>query len=1016
MSEDDHRTRRLGPVRPGVAPEERHGAFDVGDTLPVDVPAAAAGGPSSPALRIGTRLGRYLLEEEIGRGGMGVVYAALDPELDRRIAIKVLRTSAAEGSAGRTRLLREAQALARLAHPNVIAVFDVGVVSAAGDEIFVAMELCTGGTLRQHQAGKSWRDIVLAYVHAGRGLAAAHEAGLVHRDFKPDNVLVGADGRLRVTDFGLVRAAGDVVPAGEAPAPAKADPLSSDLTAHGSVVGTPMFMAPEQMTGAPVEAAADQFSFCVALWQALHGEPPYLGAELAERISEIQAGRRREPRNRQVPARVNRALARGLAAVPSARWPRLSALLDELEAATRSRAPWLVGGTVVAAGAALTTWFLLQGGAGDPCRTAGNAGAGLWTARRETVAAAFRATGAPFAGVSFTAIDRRLSGLETAWRAGAIAACQDTRVRGLQSPALLDQRMACLASRRHRIAAIVDELARADRALLERLHYVLAGLPRVEDCADTEVLAGKAARPTNSAQVAALADLERRVAELDARMDLRRSVDRDRVREAADGLVEEARRLDYVPVAAGALIARAAVREQLGDAAGARKDLIDAAAAATRGGDRDALATAYLELLYLDTTIRGDLTGAEQWSELAAAAVDAIGRPPDKRGELAELRAELIRAKGDPAAAAALLEAAVADPELDRDRQLGLRADLARLVTDLGDYDRAERLFAELIPETGEVLGSDHTRVLGLRYNRANLLFHRGDFAACIAAHGEVLAARERAHGEKSPQVAASLQALGVCENKAGRNQAAREHLERSVALSRDLRGPEHLDTLAALSDLAGAYSHGGDHARSEEINRELLAIRERTLGPDHPDTAVTMVNLAIEIKNAGRPAEAIGLQQRAVASFEKALGRDHPNVGIALINLGETMRAAGRPVEAIAVFERAGTLLTKGLGAEHVVLTHVWYGLGQAELARGRVRAALPWLERAVAGRSEAGTEPNERAEAQLALARALIAGGGDRQRARKLAEDAIAAWRQLGEHFDDERRGAETWLATLR
>ncbi len=190
---DDQPTRPLGPG-PSL--------FGSGATLPALAdPAVPA---SSPAVRVGAVVGRYVLERELGRGGMGVVYAAHDPELDRRVAIKLLRTWASDGSEGRARLQREAQALARLAHPNVIAVFDVGAI---GDDVFVAMELSTGGNLRTHQAGRPWREVVDAYLQAGRGLAAAHAAGLVHRDFKPDNVLVGGDGRMRVTDFGLVRVA-----------------------------------------------------------------------------------------------------------------------------------------------------------------------------------------------------------------------------------------------------------------------------------------------------------------------------------------------------------------------------------------------------------------------------------------------------------------------------------------------------------------------------------------------------------------------------------------------------------------------------------------------------------------------------------------------------------------------------------------------------------------------------------------------------------------------------------------
>ncbi len=1001
---DDHqRTRDLGRGRPI--------AMDADDTLPAEPPPPRVGGPSSPEIRVGTRLGRYLLEEEIGRGGMGVVYAAFDPELGRRIAIKLLRTRATEGSEGRARLQREAQALARLAHPNVISVFDVGAV---GDDVFIAMELCTGGTLRDFQAGKPWRELVHAYVAAGRGLAAAHAAGLVHRDFKPDNVLVGADQRLRVTDFGLVRSTGEarVERGGLA-----ADAQETALTEHGTVMGTPMFMAPEQMTGAPVDATADQFALCVALWQALHGEPPFLGVALTERVAEIAAGRRREPRNRAVPARINRAMTRGMAHAPAARWPQLSALLDELEAGMRSRVPWLVGGAALLAVVAVPVMMLARDEPPDPCRAAAAEGGRVWSRQRAAAEAAFAATGAPFAAASFAAIDRRLTTLAGGWQTAMLAACTDARVGVHLSSAQANPRVACLTSRRHRISAIVDELAHADRALLDIVPRVIEGLPSVDACADADVLAGRTPRPTEPVRLATLADLERRVAELDARLKLRRVAGEVDARLAlTDAMVAEARAIEYPPVLAESLIARAALRVTSDQADAARKDLLDAAAAATRGGDRGSLAKAYLELLFVDTTVRGDRTSAHQWSELAAAAVEAAGNQADDRAELADLRAELARADGDPAAAVALLEPAVADPTINIERNLKLQATLARAVTDLGDYARAEVLLTALVSATIATMGPGQGQVLGLRQDLANLRQLRGDYPGCIAAHREVLAAREAFFGPETVQVATSLQALGVCENSAGQTDAARDHLLRAVAIYRAARSPEHPDTLAALSDLAGAYHHAGDHARALEINRELVAIRERTLGPDHPDVAQSLVNLAIETKNAGDPAAAVALYQRALAIFEKSLGADHVNVGVSLVNLAEALRLAGRPADAIAALERADRILTTALGPDHPVLTHVWYGRGLAELDRGHPRVALPWLERAVAGRAGADGDPNERAEAELALARGLVAGGGDHRRARTLAGKAITTWRGLGANFDDERTAAATWLATVR
>jgi len=284
-------------------------------------------------------LARFALRERLGEGGMGQVWRARDPELDRDVAVKVLRpevvTSAVRASEARARLKREAQAMARLAHPNVIAVHEVG---DAADQVFVVMELVKGGTLRQWlDAGPRGVDAILdVFVQAGRGLAAAHAAGLVHRDFKPENVLVGDDGRARVTDFGLVglgEHAAEAAPSGDAP-------LS--LTRTGAVLGTPAYLAPEALRGGAATVASDQFSFCVALYEALWRQPPFPGDTVQALFSSVTRGALvPPPRQPRVPPRVRDAVVRGLAVDPGARWPSMQALLAEL---TARRSRWVVAG------------------------------------------------------------------------------------------------------------------------------------------------------------------------------------------------------------------------------------------------------------------------------------------------------------------------------------------------------------------------------------------------------------------------------------------------------------------------------------------------------------------------------------------------------------------------------------------------------------------------------------------------------------------------------------------------
>jgi tRNA A-37 threonylcarbamoyl transferase component Bud32/WD40 repeat protein len=300
------------------------------------------------------RIGRFLVIRRLGAGGMGVVYAAYDEGLDRKVAVKLLRSDRAVGSdasSGRQRLLREAQALARLSHPNVVHVYEVGTWE---DQVFVAMEFVEGETLKRWQSRpeRDWREIVDAYLAAGRGLAAAHAAGIVHRDFKPDNVLVGADGSVRVLDFGLAREAGaegaavaDVV-GRHALGSVESTPgaLSTPLTQTGAMMGTPAYMAPEQFHGRATDARTDQFAFCVALWEGVYGERPFHGPSMAELAHDVVTGAVTPPPNwARVPKWLRKVLLTGLSVRAEARFSDMNALLSRLGAGLRRRSLGVTG-------------------------------------------------------------------------------------------------------------------------------------------------------------------------------------------------------------------------------------------------------------------------------------------------------------------------------------------------------------------------------------------------------------------------------------------------------------------------------------------------------------------------------------------------------------------------------------------------------------------------------------------------------------------------------------------------
>ncbi|HMG57168.1 MAG TPA: serine/threonine-protein kinase, partial [Kofleriaceae bacterium] len=463
------------------------------------VPPASGPAGEPPRLARGAVLGRYVIEELIGAGGMGVVYRARDPDLGRAVAIKQLGRVRSDWQ-WRARLLREAQAMARLAHPNVVTVYDVGL---AEDGLFVAMEYVEGVTLRRWLAEPRTRqDIAAAFAAAGRGLHAAHLAGLVHRDFKPDNVLVSHDGRVRVTDFGLVRSEGggepaDGDPPGDRPAGGAA-PV--DLTVDDVVMGTPGYMAPEQYGRAPVDARTDQFSFTCALYEALHGRRAFAGDPDAIRQA-VLAGRPLD-HPRDLPVWLRRILDRGLQTDRERRYRSMAELVAALEAdpavARRRRAIAIAATAVMVAG--LGGYAARAARRADrelaACRDAPDELAGSWDPQRKAaIAAAFdvsaRAGRARTWAVLEPLVDRRAAALRAAREQTCLASA-----RGEQSPELAAKRTACLDERRDELGALAGLMAHGDGDPAS-LIAAARRLQAIDGCSDTDRLAAEPAPPVD---------------------------------------------------------------------------------------------------------------------------------------------------------------------------------------------------------------------------------------------------------------------------------------------------------------------------------------------------------------------------------------------------------------------------------------------------------------------------------------------------------------------------------------
>jgi tetratricopeptide (TPR) repeat protein/predicted Ser/Thr protein kinase len=487
------------------------------------------------------RLGRYEIVEAIAGGGMGFVYAGYDPELDRKVALKVVHPRRSQNPGSHARLIKEARALARLDHPNVVKVHDV---FSEGEQIVVVMELVAGETLAQWEAAahRTWREVVAAYIQAGEGLAAAHALDIVHRDFKPSNAVIGSDGRVRVLDFGLARLTD------EATTTNGDEPVASGAitqTVPGAIMGTLPFSAPEQLAGYAVSAASDQFSFCVALHRAIEGVAPFAG----ETVDELLASIRNEPpaiaKNRQVPAWLRALVRRGLSPDPDERSPSMAVALRQLKRARgwkRWRMPLAVAVLVVAAGA---TSFSMRGNTSTavPC----DGGEAVWDpATRTTTALAIERIGTPYADEVADHVVRRLDHQAMEASDTHRSACLAHR-GGASSDPMFDRETSCLVQNIGEFKAAIAVLGQTSATSLSGAPEVVAGLRDPRECLDmARLLAASVPPPELRIQVE---QLRQRIATANA---LRRAGRVAEAEHSSVATIADAETLGYQPAIAEA--------------------------------------------------------------------------------------------------------------------------------------------------------------------------------------------------------------------------------------------------------------------------------------------------------------------------------------------------------------------------------------------------------------------------------------------------------------------------------
>ena len=826
---------------------------DAGTTLPSTIEASCSAAVESLPHSHGM-LGRYLLLRVLGHGGFGVVWEAYDPVLDRKIAVKLLMPS----SAVRGQIVTEAQALARVHHPNVVSVFDAGVQKAGDHELaYVAMELVVGRTLKQWPGDerRALGETLDRFILAARGLEAAHAVGLVHRDFKPSNVLLGDDGRVRVSDFGLALVAGA--------APEAAAAREGGGPTVSPLAGTPRYMAPEQLHGLVADARSDQFAFCVAAYEALFGVHPFGAgddtstAQLRARLLDPPA----VPTRTRATARFAPLLLRGLAADPAQRWPSMRALIDALEAARRPRAARIALVGALAALVAVAGLLGWQGAAGRPraCRRAADAAiASAWpAARHDALERQFAALGGR-GGAVWTRVAGALDDWAGRWRTLRVEAC-DGEGDGARRSSPLRARRECLDRALGELASLVQALDAPDDTVVTYGVRAAYSLTAPESCLAVLPVDATAATPQRDA-----------VAKVRARIDkattLRRLGKQKPALDEAKGAAADAQANGWPPLIAEAQLELG--RTSL-DVNAASADAFYRALATAEVVRDDSVRLEAVMGLFKASLDASDFVLAGRWHDLAAAIAQRLPADGARQARLAFDDMRLARYRGQSKQclhageqALALAEKVAPGTPLVASILINLSRcseDEAAAVAWLERArDLSEKVNGHIDAQTASVLTE-----LGIHERRA------GHYEAALADYREALAVREAMVGPDNPDCAAVHNNISNLERDLGRYDEARREIERALDIWRRAWGPDSPAVAQGTSNLGRILLAQGNLAGAEAMFRQALDIGRKKRPPGHPDLLDGESTLA-QVLLAEHKAEALPLFEDALAGVEK--------------------------------------------------------------------------------------------------------------------------------------------------
>lgn len=980
---------------------------------------------TATTLQRGSAINRYVLLAPLGHGGMGVVWRAYDPDLDRNVAIKFVLPGF--GDHGRVRMQREARALGKLNHPNVVAVYDLGVLA---ERIWVAMAFIQGVTLSEWLTTKerSPIEIIEVFLQAGRGLAAAHAEGVTHRDFKPANVMVGNDGIVRVMDFGLARTINDqpiaaeiehTDDAAEEAADSFADTAiqfgtdgsGTELTKTGTVLGTPPYMAPEQARGELADARSDQFSFCTSLYEALYGVRLFSGRAL-ERYYEV-ADRPPGSPPAGLPGEIRSVLVRGLRLDPEQRYPDMESLLAALQQALetkQSRRSWPVFGIAALLVGGVLAWLSTR--ETPICESDSSALAEFWnpSIAEELHDAALRSK-LPYAETTWTRTQRDLDDWAQRWARAQQRACEATHIDKKHSHEVLERRHACLDLQLIRVESIVAGLRRLEetpRDLLDRASQLV--LPDLDSCEAVHLLDDATLFPSDEATAAEAAAIREKLAATEGLLGVG---DYDRALALAEEALELSTKLGFEPVTAEAqLSVGLALEHAQADLERAEKLLHEAAWSAQRSGHEVVIVRSAAAL-----ADRAAETGKPEiaaiWTELARAGLVHHGDAPN-------FELEVRRNLGTVAALAGNFEAALVEyrrtlelahqrggGENNHDYIAALMA-IGDMERQLGRYEEANEVLGRARVLASETLGAKHPMVASVLGALATVDAARSQLDSAIELHLAALAINEEVFGKDHPRVARDLNNLAMIHDGLGRYALAIDMYSRARAILEKESGAEHPDVAYVDINIGTALQNLGRHDEALARHSSALAVLEKSLGPDHMAVGVAWANIAKTRLLLGDPTGALADYDRADAVLEKVFGDTHPILAGLGLQRGKALRELDRLDEALVAGTRALAMAEGIFGAESIELVSVLIHLSETELDLGNPERAVEFGERGLALASDANP-PVERAEIRLALAKAIAPT--DMARARRLAQEAIE---QLANAEGGEKLRAkiEAWL----